>query len=110
MSKAKPNPFRSLLEQRDAEPETSQALAPVMPIKPAAPVSQPEPQPGVSDEPQDLPKRRGRAKGKRSDPNYTQVGAYIPKTLDKAVKRKLLDEEMDFSELIAHLLETWVND
>ena len=60
----------------------------------------------ISDEPI---KRKGRAKGKRSDPNYTQVGAYIPKAIDKAVKRKLIDEDMDFSELVAQLLDEWVN-
>ena len=65
-----------------------------------------EPIKQLSDEPV---KQRGRAKGKRSDPNYTQVGAYIPKELDKAVKRKLIDEELDFSELVAQLLDEWVN-
>jgi len=63
----------------------------------------------VNQSSDELLKRRGRAKGKRSDPNYTQVGAYIPKALDKAVKRKLVDEDRDFSELVAHLLNEWVN-
>lgn len=55
-------------------------------------------------------KRKGRPRGKRSDPNYTQVGAYIPKDLDKQVKRKLLDEDIDFSELVADLLLKWISD
>ena len=47
--------------------------------------------------------------GKRSDPDYLQVGAYILKTTDKAVKRLLIDEEeMDFSDLVQHLLDVWV--
>lgn len=54
-------------------------------------------------------KRRGRARGKRSDPNYEQVGAYIPKELNKQVKRLLIDEDdLDFSDLVAQLLEDWV--
>ena len=52
--------------------------------------------------------KRGRQKGKRSNPDYTQVGAYIPKELDKAVKRKLIDEDIDFSELVANLLSKWL--
>lgn len=53
--------------------------------------------------------RRGRSRGKRSDPNYTQIGAYIPKDLDRAVKRALVDEEnLDLSELVAQLLDEWV--
>ena len=54
--------------------------------------------------------KRGRQKGKRSNPDYTQVGAYIPKSLDKEVKRKLLDEDIDFSDLIAALLIKWLSD
>ncbi|MDB9529927.1 hypothetical protein PN498_28330 [Oscillatoria sp. CS-180] len=66
----------------------------------ATPPSEPAP---------DEPKRRQRkATGKRSDPNYIQVGAYIPKELNKEVKRSLVDYEGDFSDLIAELLEAWV--
>ncbi|MGG6298132.1 hypothetical protein ACQ4M4_27375 [Leptolyngbya sp. AN02str] len=51
-----------------------------------------------------------RAQGKRSRSDYKQVGAYIPKDLDKQVKRLLLDnDEMDFSDLVTQLLEDWVN-
>ena len=54
--------------------------------------------------------KRGRQKGKRSNPDYTQAGAYIPKSLDKEVKRKLLDEDIDFSDLVANLLIKWLSD
>ncbi|WP_346293989.1 hypothetical protein [Sphaerothrix gracilis] len=55
------------------------------------------------------PKRRQRkATGKRSDPNYIQVGAYIPKELNKEVKRSLVDYEGDFSDLVTELLEGWI--
>jgi hypothetical protein len=64
--------------------------------------------PKAEETPSEPPKPRGRAKGKRSDPNYEQVGAYIPKDLNKQVKRLLLDEEIDFSDLVAQLLSEWV--
>jgi len=55
------------------------------------------------------PKRRQRkATGKRSDPNYIQVGAYIPKELNKEVKRSLVDYDGDFSDLVTQLLEEWL--
>ena len=53
-------------------------------------------------------KRQRKATGKRSDPNYIQVGAYIPIELNKRVKRRLVDTDMDFSELVAELLDQWV--
>lgn len=60
-------------------------------------------------EPAPEPKQRKRkATGKRSDPNYIQVGAYIPKELNKDVKRLLVDVDKDFSELVTELLEGWV--
>ncbi len=52
--------------------------------------------------------RQRKATGKRSDPNYIQVGAYIPIELNKQVKRRLVDADMDFSDLVAELLNQWV--
>lgn len=52
-----------------------------------------------------------RATGKRSNPDYVQVGAYIKRSTDKAVKRLLIDnDEMDFSELVESLLLQWIDD
>ncbi|GAC1457166.1 MAG: hypothetical protein NVS2B14_01180 [Chamaesiphon sp.] len=56
------------------------------------------------------PVKRGRAKGKRSNPDYEQVGAYIPKTLNLEVRRLLLDKDLDFSDLVAQLLNQWVSE
>lgn len=53
--------------------------------------------------------KRGRAKGKRSNPDFEQVGAYIPKSLNLDVKRLLLEDDIDFSELVAKLLQEWVD-
>jgi len=69
-----------------------------------------EPQGG--DQPTQLPQlpKKGRAKGKRSDPNYVQVGAYIPRDLDKQVKLKLIESDREFSDLVADLLRNWLSD
>lgn len=48
--------------------------------------------------------------GKRSNPDYEQVGAYIPKHLHKEVKKILLDyDTMDFSDLLSILLKEWIS-
>ncbi|MEP0908915.1 hypothetical protein NC969_25685 [Leptolyngbya subtilissima ST-M1] len=61
--------------------------------------------------PETEPKKRQRkATGKRSDPNYIQVGAYIPIELNKSVKRLLVDDDKDFSDLVSELLEQWVRE
>lgn len=55
--------------------------------------------------------RRNRAKtGKRSDPSYTQVGCYLPRSLNNQVKVKLIDDSRDFSDLVAELLTDWLSD
>jgi hypothetical protein len=56
------------------------------------------------------PRRPGRPRGKRSDPTYEQVTAYIPRALYKQIRIALLqaDESQEFSELIADLLSTWL--
>jgi len=65
----------------------------------------------ATPEPEPEPKKRHRkATGKRSDPNYIQVGVYIPKKLNKDVKRLLVDSDQDFSELVAELLDGWVKE
>lgn len=54
------------------------------------------------------PPRRGRPTGKRSDPDYTQVTAYIRKAIYKDVQKALVDDEGEFSELVDGLLEKWL--
>jgi hypothetical protein len=55
--------------------------------------------------------RRGRPGGKRSDPTFTQVTAYIGKVTHKKVKMALLEEGegREFSELVDELLLTWLD-
>jgi hypothetical protein len=58
-----------------------------------------------------LPESRklGRPKAKRSDPDYTQVTAYIRKDTHLAVKKKLLDlGDMEFSDTLENLLREWL--
>jgi len=54
--------------------------------------------------------RRGRPKGKRSDPAFEQVTAYIRKETHQAVKIALLQDGQDkeFSELVEQLLQDWL--
>jgi hypothetical protein len=55
-------------------------------------------------------KRRGRPSGKRSDPDFIQITAYIRKNTLTSVKLKLLKqgEKQDVSELIETLLSEWL--
>lgn len=53
-------------------------------------------------------KRKGRPQGKRSNPDYEQIGIYIPKALHTEVKKLLLeDKSRDFSDLVTELLKAW---
>ena len=56
------------------------------------------------------PKRGpGRPRGKRTNPDYSQVTAYIPKKLHTQVKIKLLEDDgREFSELVEDLLKGWL--
>lgn len=54
-------------------------------------------------------KKSKRATGKRSHPDYLQVGVYIPKHLHLAVKKKLLEQpDIDMSSLVEKLLQEWI--
>lgn len=74
--------------------------------------TQPEPSPETSpkESPEPEPPKRGRPKAKRSDPNFTQISAYIRKDTHRKVKMKLLEikSERDLSELIEELLQEWL--
>jgi len=55
-----------------------------------------------------LVKRLGRPPGKRSDPGFEQVTAYIRKETHQAVKIELLKSgRQEFSELVEALLQQW---
>jgi hypothetical protein len=65
----------------------------------------PEPHP-----PSPAPKKVGRPHGKRSDPGYTQVTAYLSADLHFKVKLALLQDRkgQEFSQLVAELLSGWL--
>lgn len=71
-----------------------------------------KPQEGISaTQNSGLPEGRkpGRPRAKRSDPEYTQVTAYIRRDTYLAVKRKLLDmDDAEFSDTLEVLLTRWV--
>ena len=55
--------------------------------------------------------KKSRAKGKRSNPDYEQIGVYIPKKINLEVKRQLLERsDLDFSDLVTKLLEQWLQE
>lgn len=47
--------------------------------------------------------------GKRSDPAYRQISTYVRSDLYRLVKRELLMEERDFSDLMDELLGDWLS-
>lgn len=51
---------------------------------------------------------KARTLGKRSDPNYTQITAYIKKDTHENVMRKIYKQK-EFSELVEELLTDWMN-
>ena len=68
----------------------------------------PEPEPAASDRQANPPGRPDN--GKRSDPEYAQVSAWVRKYTHRQVKIKPLTkaDERDFSELVQSLLEAWI--
>ena len=59
--------------------------------------------------PRSLGKSPGRPPGKRSDPEFEQVTAYIRKETHQAVKIELLKSgRQKFSELVEALLQQWL--
>jgi hypothetical protein len=47
--------------------------------------------------------------GKRRDPAYRQISTYVRSDLYRSVKRELLMDERDFSDLMDELLAEWVS-
>jgi hypothetical protein len=77
---------------------------------------QPIQEPQVEPEKENPTKKRGRPSGRRSDPDYTQISAYIPLELLHEVQDLLLQERrrkklrsgVDVSGLVEDLLKEWV--
>ncbi|MTF40321.1 hypothetical protein GGC33_15485 [Cyanobacterium aponinum 0216] len=55
--------------------------------------------------------KKGRPKGKRSNPDFEQVTAYVRKDTYRQTKIALLNREdkLDFSDLVEQLLNEWLS-
>jgi hypothetical protein len=55
--------------------------------------------------------KKGRSKGKRSNPDFEQVTAYVRKDTYRQTKITLLNREdkLDFSDLVEQLLTEWLS-
>lgn len=96
---------------RAAEPETVARESAPAPVE-RAQTPPPEPPAPPSPAPVEPPplRRPGRPPGKRSDPSFVQVTAYVPADLHHEIKVALLLERQgrEFSELVADLLSDWL--
>ena len=82
--------FRGLIDAANSRESTAPESAPMaMPTK---------------------PRGRGRPRGKRSDPEFEQITAYVRKDTHQGVKIALLQEGQgqEFSELVEDLLAEWL--
>ena len=114
--------FSALLElreerhQQQSQQEVSEPPATTDPEKettivPVTPTSTPTP-----PAPDDRKKKLGRPPGRRSDPSYTQVSAYVPLELLLSVQDTLAQQRRErrertarpVSDLIEELLGTWL--
>ena len=66
--------------------------------------------PSPAPTPQATAPKRGRPSGKRSDSEYVQVTAYIPRQVHRDIKIALLQggNDQEFSELVEKLLSNWL--
>lgn len=55
--------------------------------------------------------KKGRSKGKRSNPDFEQVTAYVKKDTYRQTKIALLngEDKLDFSDLVEQLLTEWLS-
>jgi len=61
------------------------------------------------DQSSEAPKKR-KSSGKRTDPSYKQVGAYVKKDTYLQIQKLLLDKpDKDFSDLVQELLSTYLD-
>ncbi|MEP0755910.1 hypothetical protein NDA03_27395 [Trichocoleus sp. Lan] len=102
----KPSMFKSLLNQARSKDEQPEEEIPIQP----APIEQP---PEVVE-----PRKVGRPRGRRSNPDFTQISALIPYDLLLEVQTELLKEkkekrqrqgELNLSSLIEALLNEWLS-
>lgn len=96
--------FKGILDaakNREPEPEEAKTNDPELVPATETEMQSKQPQPEI---------KRGRPKGKRSNPDYEQVTAYIRRTTYRDVKIALLQrgDDREFSELVEDLLTQWL--
>jgi hypothetical protein len=66
---------------------------------------------GVADKKRTPQQAQSREPGKRSNPEFEQVTAYLPKDLYKRVKIALIEQDRsrEFSALVSELLTDWLS-
>jgi hypothetical protein len=101
---AKPSKFKFLADQATIvtpKPEPETIPEPEAIPEPPIELTSTAPKPG---------RPKGAAGGKRSDPNYKQITAYISIDIHKQVKQLMFndDDRRDFSELMQELLEDYI--
>lgn len=122
MTSRKQNKFADLISaarEVDELPAAEDSPAPA-PARAAAPTAAPahEAEPAARGQAEEAispaePPRRGRPPtGKRSNPAYEQVTAYIRRDTNLQTKIALLQEgnTRDFSDLVEELLQTWLRE
>lgn len=79
-------------------------------IQPQQHEQQPQQRPQAPAQPQPEPRRGRPPGGKRNNPDYEQVTAYLKKDTYRRVKIRLLEMERqgEFSELVEVLLTRWL--
>ncbi|MEW4571300.1 hypothetical protein AB1L88_25790 [Tautonia sp. JC769] len=115
----KENLFARLAQQtakhEDSGPATEPVTQPPAPepvaIEPPPSPAPPEPAPSEERKPKPAPVKRKTepVTGKRTNPEYCQANAYVPKALRREVDRALLDiDGLDYSTLVEDLLRKWL--
>lgn len=120
MSASKKENLFARLAQHTARSEES-VPAPEPVIQPPAPepaATEPPPSPAPPEtapaeerKPKPVPAKRKAepVTGKRTNPEYCQANAYVPKALRREVDRALLDiDGLDYSTLVEDLLRKWL--
>jgi hypothetical protein len=61
-----------------------------------------------SEKPEAAAQPPGRKKGKREDPEFGKIGVYVRHSTVTEVKTRLLRQNLDLSDLVQTLLDSWL--
>lgn len=107
MNRAK-NKFNFLQSNFEDEKEQIAELGETEQEVPNAQPLQTIPTPEQSEQPS---MRKRKTTGKRSNPDYEQIGVYVKKATADQVRLKLFTrKDIDFSDLVTNLLDKWLSE